>query len=343
MECFVLAYFLVEYYDMLSLISSLVTPAALPSRRSLAQISTGTGTQVPVAGTPLRANDSFSVAVGTKEATEIGALTGARRNAGEGASLLQVADTGLGEIGDALTRMKELATLAKTTSYSRGERAIINAEFADLSAEIDSIVDRTEFNDIKVLEGTSLPFKVGTGNASQDRITVSISAATVAGLDAGLASDRIDDESSASQALTNVTNAIDVLKGIQASVDGAVVRFQGVQRSLTADKNILTALRTDLLVRPVTIGTADNLADLASQEFLSQAAPAAVALLSSAERVLLSTSQLQPIEPSQAGDQTRSQEEPQTKAVERPSAYETGQNTEPASPSETTHSVDIKT
>ena len=327
---------------MLSLISGLIAPAAPPSPRSVARISAGTGTQLPVARTPLSAKDSFSVAVGAKEAADIGALSAARRNAGEGTSLLQVAATGLGEIADALTRMEELATLAETTSYSRGERAIMNAEFADLSAEIDSIVDRTEFNNIKVLEGISLDFKVGTGNASQDSITVSISNATVADLDADLASDRIDDESSASDALTNVTNAIDVLSDIQASVDGAAVRFQGAQRSLTSNENILTALRTDLLERPVTIGTADNLANLVSQEFLSQAGPAAVARLSSAERVLLATSRLQPAEPSRAGDQTRSQEEPQTRTVKRPSAYETGPNTKPSSGSETTRSVDFK-
>jgi flagellin len=327
---------------MLSLISSLVAPTALPSPRSPAQISTGTGTQLSVARAPLLADDSFSVALGAKQAADIGALSGASRNAGEGASLLQVAATGLGEIGDALTRMEELATLAETTSYSRRERAIMNAEFAELSAEIDRIVDRTKFNDINVLDGIDLGFKVGTGNAGQDSITVSISAVTVADLDADLASDRIDDETSASDALTNVTNAIDVLSEIQASVDGAVVRFQGVQRSLASDKNILTALRTGLLERPITIGTADNLADLVSQEFLSEAAPAAVALLSSAERVLLSSSRLQPVEPSQAGDPTRSQDEPQTKAVKRPSAYKTGQNAKSSSSSEAAHSVDIK-
>ena len=49
---------------MLSLISSLAAPAALPSPRSLGPNSTGTGTQVPVERTPLRANDSFSVAIG---------------------------------------------------------------------------------------------------------------------------------------------------------------------------------------------------------------------------------------------------------------------------------------
>ena len=327
---------------MLSLISGLIAPAAPPSPRSVARISAGTGTQLPVARTPLSAKDSFSVAVGAQEAADIGALSAARRNAGEGASLLRVAATGLGEISDALTRMKELATLAETTSYSRGERAIMNAEFNELSAEIDSIVDRTEFNDIKVLEGVSLDFKVGTGNASQDSITVSISAATVAGLDAGLASDRIDDESSASDALTNVTNAIDALSDIQASVDGAGVRFQAARLNLTSNENILTALRTDLLERPVTIGTADNLANLVSQEFLSRAAPAMAGQLSSAGRVLLSSSRLPAIESSRAADRTPSPEESQTKAVKQPSAYETAQNTKSSSRSETSHSVDIK-
>jgi flagellin len=328
---------------MLSLVSSLISPAALPSQRAVAQTTpTGTGTQLPVARTPLRADDSFSVAVGAKEAADIGALSGASRNAGKGASLLQVAATGLSEISDALTRMEELAELAETSSYSDGERAIMNAEFNELSAEIDAIVDRTEFNDIKVLEGISLDFKVGTGNASQDSITVSISAATVADLDASLASDSIGDESSASDALTNVTNAIDVLSEIQASVDGAGVRFQSAQQNLTSNENILTALRTDLLERPVTIGTADNLADLVSQEYLSNAAPAIAGQLSSGARALLSSSQIQAIEPSQAADRTPSQEETQTKPVKRPSAYETGQNTKPSSRSETTHSVDLK-
>jgi flagellin len=332
---------------MVSLISNLITPAALPSPRSAAQaaIVTGTDTQLPLARTPLRAKDSFSVTVGAKQALEIGALTGARHNAGEGASLLQIAATGLGEISDALTRMEELAEEAETSSYSRGERAIMNAEFDALRSEIDDIVDRTEFNDIKVLEGISLDFKVGTGNAGQDSITVSISAAAVADLDADLASDRIDDESSASDALTNVTNAIDVLSDIQAAVDGAGVRFQAAQQNLASNENILSALRADLIDRPVTIGTADNLADVVSQEFLARAAPAAVGFLSSAGRVLLSSSQLQAIEPSQAADPTPSQEEPQTKtkAVKRPSAYETApRSNKSSSPSETPHSVDFK-
>ena len=329
---------------MFSLISSLATPAVQSGPRFVTRISDQAGTQLPVARTPLRANDGFSVAVGTNEAAEIGALNGARRNAEVGLSLLLAADSGLDEISDVLTRMEELATLASSTTLprSRRERAILNAEFEELRAEIDQIVDRTEFNNIKVLNGTQLAFKVGTGNALEDGISVSLSAATVASLDASLASDTITDASSASQALTNVTSAIDAQKGIQASVDGAALRFQAARRNLTLGKNILSNLWTDLLERPVTIGTADHLADMTSQEFLSKAVPSGAGHLSSAVQALLSTTQLQPIQPLPANDRTPNQEEMQTKTAKRPSAYETGQQTKPSARSEAPHSVDIE-
>ena len=135
---------------MLSSLSALITPTGLPRPRSNTQIPAESGTQVPVAGGFSRTSDAFSVAVGTTVAADIGALIGANRNVGEGASLLQVADAGLDEISDALVRMKELATLASSTSLplSRGERAILNVEFEELRAEIDRIVDRTEINNI---------------------------------------------------------------------------------------------------------------------------------------------------------------------------------------------------
>ena len=85
-------------------------------------------------------------------------MTAATSNARDGASLLQVADRGLGAIDDALTAMKNLATQASSTTapLSRQERAILNAEFQKLRSEIDRIADKTEFNGIKVLKGVTV-------------------------------------------------------------------------------------------------------------------------------------------------------------------------------------------
>jgi hypothetical protein len=64
--------------------------------------------------------------------------------------------------------------------------------------------------------------------------------------------------------------------------------------------------------------------------------------MSSGARVLLSSSRVQPIEPTQAEDQIQSQENGQTKAVNRPLVYESGQHTKSSSSSEASHSVDIE-
>ncbi|MCZ6861403.1 MAG: hypothetical protein O7I42_14210, partial [Alphaproteobacteria bacterium] len=146
---------------------------------------------------------------------------------------------------------------------------------------------------------TQLTFQVGTGSASADKMTVTLPAATIADLESGLASDDISSASSASLALSNVTNAINAVKNIQALVNGNAVRFQAAQRNLTSDTNILTDLRTDLSERPTTISTADRLANLVSEQFLSHAKPAMTGQISAAMRDLLLSASLQPLEPSE--------------------------------------------
>jgi len=143
---------------------------------------------------------------------------------------------------------------------------------------------------------TQITFQVGAGTADQDKITLTLSAATVADLDSGLVSDDIDSASGASLALSNITNAINALKHIQASVDGNAVRFQAAGRNLMLDKNILTDLRTDLLERPITISTADRLANQVSGQFLSHAIPAMADRISATMRDLLLSASLEPLD-----------------------------------------------
>ncbi len=113
---------------MLSLISALTAPAPLPRSHSLAQ-TTAVTTEPRGGRTGLR--DVFALTAGAARATDIGALIKAADNAREGASLLHVADLGLDAIEAALTEMKDLAKQASstTTPLSRGEQAILNAEF----------------------------------------------------------------------------------------------------------------------------------------------------------------------------------------------------------------------
>ncbi len=125
-----------------------------------------------------------------------------------------------------------------------------------------------------MLKGGQITFKIGTDAASQDSVTITLPAAAAANLDAGLASDDLTANSGASQALTNVTNAISALDQLQASLEGSLVGFLGAAQNLTLSESVLTNLRTGLLDKPATFEMAELLAHTVSKEILKPAAPA---------------------------------------------------------------------
>ena len=336
-------YLLKDYLKMLSLISALTTLPPLPRPQLIAQTSAIAGGQRG-GHTVARARDVFASFLGASHAADIGALTKAAGNARAGASLLQTADLGLDAIAAALTTMAALATQAAstTTPLSRGERAILNAEFQDLRAEIDRIADDTEFDGIEVLKGGQLTFKIGTGAASQDSVTIALPAAAAANLDAGLAADDLSADSGASQALTHVTSAIGALGQLQASLEGSLVGFLGAAQNLTLSESVLTNLRTGLLDKPATLETAERLAHTVSKEILKPAAPAIAGRISAAMSALLSSARLQPLEPAQAPVQVPVPEKTEDEVAPRPSASRAGQNSVSPSRREPYQSVDVE-
>ncbi|MDR2612552.1 MAG: flagellin [Deltaproteobacteria bacterium] len=95
------------------------------------------------------------------------------RNAADAVSLVQTADGALGVIDQKLIRMKELAMQSATGSYTGFQREIINSEYQAMAAEIDRIANATEFNGVRLLDGTlgglnsglGLKIHFGTGNS----------------------------------------------------------------------------------------------------------------------------------------------------------------------------------
>lgn len=106
----------------------------------------------------------------------------AKRNIQDGISLLQTAEAALAEDHALLSRMRELATGAASDTLTDSDRALLNAEFTQLRAEIDRIASSTNFNGTPLLMkddavsthagGTGLTLQVGA-NAG-DRFTVTI-------------------------------------------------------------------------------------------------------------------------------------------------------------------------
>ena len=85
---------------------------------------------------------------------DIATLNQGVRNANDAISLIQVADGALGVIDEKLIRMKELAEQAATGTYNSTQRLMIESEYQAMASEITRIANATDFNGVKLLDGT---------------------------------------------------------------------------------------------------------------------------------------------------------------------------------------------
>lgn len=124
------------------------------------------------------ADDASGLAISTRISSDVTALTQAATNASHGTSILQTADGGASNISDILQRMKALASQSASGTVTDSERTYIDAEFSQLSDEIDGITQSTRYNGASLLDGSSV-FSTGMSvvvgsNAKTDTINVTI-------------------------------------------------------------------------------------------------------------------------------------------------------------------------
>lgn len=88
------------------------------------------------------------------------------RNAQDGISFIQVAEGGMGEIGNMLVRLRELSVQSASDTIGAPERTFLNKEVIELKKEILRIAEGTEFNGQKLLngQGEKLDFQIGVKN-----------------------------------------------------------------------------------------------------------------------------------------------------------------------------------
>ena len=108
-------------------------------------------------------DDAAGLAISTRFSAQISGLAVAQRNANDGISYAQTAEGALGEITDALTRIRDLAVQSANDTNSASDRQALNQEVGALIAEINRIAGATQFNGQNILDGTlsDITFQVG--------------------------------------------------------------------------------------------------------------------------------------------------------------------------------------
>ena len=166
-------------------------------------------------------DDAAGLAISEKMRAQITGLNVAQKNAKDGISLVQTAEGSLTEVHDMLNRMVELADQSANGTYDDAvDRANLEKEFTQLKDEIDRIADYSNFNGIKLLDGSlDDGFKL-------DTMTTKISGsatATKCGVDLAIQADKVMNGSATQTVKFTLAKATKASKvGVNVAKSGTV-------------------------------------------------------------------------------------------------------------------------
>lgn len=231
-------------------------------------------------------DDAAGLAISEKLKSIIRGNRQAKRNADDGISFIQTAEGGLSEISNLIIRLRELAVQSASDTIGPEERKFSDIEFQQLKEEIQRISQSTEFNGIKLLDGTGglLEFQVGVKNDPlQDRIRYDAfkNDATLGAL--ALQNETVATKEGAQNTLKMLDNALVKVNGIRADLGATQNRLSSIVTTLgITDENLSAA---NSRIRDVDVAQATS--ELTRENILMQAGTSVLAQANQAPNVAL--------------------------------------------------------
>ncbi len=185
------------------------------------------------------ADDAAGLSISENLKSRVRGYQQAQRNAQDAMSVVQIAEGGLNEISNIITRLRELGVQAASDNIGDQERGFINVEVKHLIDESERISQSTRFGDIKLLNGSGdkFAFQVDINNDDfNDRIAFDASQT-----DATTSSLGIDGFDFASA--DGARSALDSIESAQVKVNGFRANLGAIQnRLISTDSNLGVAV-----------------------------------------------------------------------------------------------------
>jgi flagellin len=164
-------------------VSSLMAQRHLETSRKEMQTSMerlASGKRINKAG-----DDAAGLGIRDRMTAQIESINQSIRNANDSVSLAQAAEGAMEEVTSILTRIRELSIQASNSTYSANDRKSLNEEVTLLVAEITRISSDTEFNGMKIMDGSFIDQTTMIGTASSHTTTLSINSLASSSLGVG--------------------------------------------------------------------------------------------------------------------------------------------------------------
>ncbi len=231
-------------------------------------------------------DDAAGLAIAENLRADVQGLNQGIRNANDGISVINVADSALQEIANLLHRAMTLAEQAASETSgedSSTSKSAINDEYTQILSEIDRIAGTVEFNGLNLLSGsgTSIDVQVGLGSGTDDRITIETSGISASSL--GLSSGALLTASGARLELVNIQSAIDTVSSDRGDLGAYYNRLEHTIAVITVQAENLKAAESQ--IRDANI--AQEVVNMTKYQVLNQTGLAALAQANSTSQSVL--------------------------------------------------------
>ena len=254
--------------------------ASMNAQRNLANSTTNLGGNYSRLSSGLRiataADDAAGLGISERMRSDIRSFGVASRNAQDGISMVQTAEGALNEVSDLLGRMRELSMQSANGTLSDEDRVTLDNEFQQVVEEIDRIAETTEFNGVKLLDGSNSDIAIQVGLGDTDADTISVSAADANSSTLGItAGGGITSASAAQTMLGSIDDAIDSINTTRGTLGAQQNRLGSTLRSLANVRENTSAAESRIRDVDVAMETADltrnSILQQAATSILSQA------------------------------------------------------------------------
>jgi len=271
-------------------ISVVTNVASLRAQRNLNKTAHAMTGHIEKLSSGLRINKAGDDAAGSAISSQLTAyeqgLKQANRNANDGVSLIQTAEGAMNEMTGIVQRMRELSVQAANEgTMDSTERGYLDQEFQLLESELDRIVNVTEYNGQKLVDGsvsTGVSFQVGMKNTGNDRISISIANSNSTSL--GLNDESLSSASNAQKAIAALDTALQTINTTRGTLGATQNRLEATMSNLSVMHENMAAGNS----RIKDVDVAEESAAFTRSQILSQAGTSMLAQANSLPQSALS-------------------------------------------------------
>lgn len=231
-------------------------------------------------------DDAAGLAIATSMTSQVKGMNQAIRNSNDGIALAQTAEGALGEVTNMLQRVRELAVQSSSGTYQDAtDRAYMQTEVDELTAQIDQVITNTEFNGVVLFDASTAAVTVQTGANAADTVDLTMADLTTLSASGGAAgSYDVSTAASANALLTTLDTEIESISSARSALGAGQNRLESVVNNLTSNVTNLSDARSR-------IEDADYSAEttaMAKAQILSQASTAMIAQANQSQQNVLS-------------------------------------------------------